>query len=120
MRAITITVLLVVSAGYTQIRAQSSKADSKKQDKSQNETAADKAADKILADTKELEAPSWYGEVYPALKRKYKKPVSRELYDTWRERYFQNEMVPRILKAGYGLEPARREFMKGTEKQPSN
>ena len=119
---VVISVLLVISASYVQIRAQSPKADSKEKDckrKDKSQNKADAVADKILAETSEV-APSWYGDVYPALKRKYNKPVSRELYDRWRKRYYENVVVPQVLKDGYNLESARQEFMKQTEKQPSN
>jgi hypothetical protein len=122
MKAFVLAIMLTIAAGYPLICAQqSSKSDSKKQDKQQKDDDADKAADKILADTKELQiVPRWYEQVYPALKRKYKKPVSYALYDAWRERYFQNEVAPLMLKYGYGLESARHEFMERTEKQPAN
>ena len=120
MMAATISILLVMVASVPQAQAQSAKADSKKQDKRQNREA-DKAAAKILADTGDLQAvPNWYEQVYPALKRRYKGTVTHTLYDAWRARYFQNELAPLALKYGYGMEPARQEFMKRTEKEPSN
>src|SRR5713226_8011826 len=107
MRAtVVISVLLVISASYAQIRAQSPKADSKKKDskkKDKSPNEADTVADQILAETGQV-VPSWYGDVYPALKRKYNKPVSRELYDRWRRRYYENVVVPQVLKDGYNLE----------------
>ena len=120
MKVLIIASLLAASTCYSQEPTQP-KAQSKKQDKKPPETDADKIADKILADTNRRGfVTNWYGEVYPALKRKYKNPVSRSLYDGWRERYFQNEVAPVVLEDGYGLESARQEFMTRTEKQPSN
>lgn len=36
--------------------------------------------------------------------------------DALRDKYFQEHVAPQVLKAGYGLEPARQEFMKRTER----
>jgi hypothetical protein len=120
MMAATISVLLVMVAGVPQAQAQSSKAESGRQDRRQKREA-DKAAAKILTDTGDLQVvPTWYEQVYPALKRRYKGTVTHALYDAWRARYFQNELAPLALKYGYGLELARQEFMKQTEQEPSN
>ena len=59
-----------------------------------------------------------YNEIYPALKRKYNKPISRELYDSWREMYYQKEVGPVLMKHGYGFESGLEQFMKGTKQQP--
>src|SRR2546428_13378571 len=92
---------------------------SSKNKNSRAQTSVDKAADKILAETKELQvATRWYEDVYPALRRKYGKPVSRQLYDAWRNRYFTNEVKPIMYKHNYNTVVAEQEFMKQTKEQP--
>src|SRR5580658_3047201 len=59
---------------------------------------ADQVADQILKEQGELDGLSWYGDVYPALKRKFGKPVTRNLYDAWRERYFNDVIIPYLAK----------------------
>jgi hypothetical protein len=81
---------------------------------------ADKAADQILQEQNESDELSWYDDLYPALKRKYRKSVTRSLYDTWREIYFRQYVAPALISKGYGYETVRRQFMAATEKQPSN
>jgi hypothetical protein len=121
MRILVIAILLLMAGSCAQTQAQTPKADSRKQGKDQKSNKADETADKILAETKELQVVSkWYEQIYPALKRKYKKPVSHPLYDTWRELYFEDEVAPLMVQRGYGYASAREAFMKQTEKQPSN
>ena len=83
---------MLMASATTEEQAAPAKAGSSKKKssaKKQDQSEADKIADAILADTKEANfVPKWYEEIYPALKRKYKEPVSRELYDTWRTRYY--------------------------------
>jgi hypothetical protein len=121
MKLLVIAVLLLIAGSCAQTQAQNPKADSKKQGKQKKSNNADETANKILAETKELQVvPRWYEQIYPSLKRKYKKPVSRSLYNTWRELYFEDEVAPLMVQRGYGYASAREEFMKQTEKQPSN
>ena len=114
--------LLVAVTGNGQDQSKSTKADSnkKKTTKKQNESAADKTANKILAETKDpLLVTKWYEEIFPALRRKYKRPVSRQTYDAWRFRYFDDEVKPRLLASGENLEGSWQAYKKLTERQPS-
>jgi hypothetical protein len=85
-------------------------------------TEADKkAADKILAKNEEgLQevVVRWYKGVYPALRKKHPKPVSRATYDAWRKEYFENEVAPLLDRYGYSREGGRVGFMDATENQP--
>jgi hypothetical protein len=81
---------------------------------------ADQAAAQILKEQGELDGLSWYGDVYPALKKKYGKEVTRTLYDAWRERYFEDVIAPYLTKHGYSTATAHQDFMSATEKQPPN
>jgi hypothetical protein len=114
--------MLFDSQATTQDQTQSKREDSSSKKKAKkSEDDADKIADRILAETKQHQfVPKWYNDVYPALKKKYKNPVSRELYDTWRQHYFEDVVSPAAIESGYGVEPVRQQFMKLTEKQPSN
>jgi hypothetical protein len=106
-------ILIVVSAFGISAHAQTQKPPN-------STSKADKAADQILAEQKEEEGLSWYGDVYPALKRKYSKPVSRQIYDSWRDKFFNDVVMPAASKKGYDTSHLRDDFMKATEKQPSN
>ena len=86
---------------------------------SKGKTAAERVADAILAEQKDEQDLSWYGNVYPALRKKYGKPVTRELYNAWRERFVANVMIPMAQNKGWDTSEVRAKFMKGTEKQPA-
>jgi hypothetical protein len=122
MLVLFLACLLTAANGGGQDQTKSTNTDSttKKTTKKQNESEADKIADKILAETTDpLLATKWYEEIFPALKRKYKKTVSRETYDAWRFAYFDNEVRPKVTEAGISGEEARQAFKKLTERQPS-
>jgi hypothetical protein len=92
----------------------------KKSSKSTDEREAEKTADKILEDTNgddPLLVNRWYDQVLPALKRKYKKVAFNATYDAWRRRYFENDVLPKMIKLGYNPAEAREAFLKLTERQ---
>jgi hypothetical protein len=81
----------------------------------------EKTADRILAETNELQVTDkWYGNVYPALRMKYGRPVPRALYDAWRKNYFRDSVMPIALKYGYSPSVFEEAFDKATERQPSD
>lgn len=62
--------------------------------------------------TAPLPIPAWF---------EYAKGLPQDLpdtaYDAMRDKYFQEQVAPQVLTQGYGLEPARQQFMQGTERQ---
>ena len=110
--------ITVVRADACQGKESKKADDGKESSKKADEREAEKTADRILKETDDpLLVNRWYDQVLPALKRKYKKVVSRATYDAWRRRYFEDEVTPKIISLGYDLTTAKEAFMERTERQ---
>jgi hypothetical protein len=120
-RSITDWIIVVVLAVPAACRVTETRSDQPASPAEPSRISADgsKAADKILAETNDLRvADKWYMDVYPALQGKYGKPVSRALYDLWRESYFRDSVMPVAIQYGYNTDDFHRAFIKATARQP--
>lgn len=123
MKRSTVKVILAFAMAatipYAQDQKTETKSSKKKEATKKGQSDAEKTADEMLKTTEDLNfVDKWYNEIYPALKRKYKKPINRGLYDSWREMYYNKTAGPLLLEHGYGFEAARDGFTKGTQRQP--
>ena len=120
-RVVSTVVLFALIVSACQVTEKASEQTPSTSERPRITADGNKVADKILAETSDLQvADKWYMDVYPALRTKYGMPVTRALYDLWRESYFRDSVMPVAMKYGYNTAVFHDAFFKATQRQPSN